>query len=314
MKEQHRLFRLIAFSFITLLMIVSCGGKGEKKTKAGNKVLSVVVTTGMLGDAVKQIGGENFNVVTLMGSGVDPHLYKASEGDVEKLANADMIIYNGLHLEGKMGDILEKMSRSKSVIAAGELLPEEKLLSPSGMEGQHDPHIWFDLSLWAEMIEALGRKIARTDLLLHDEYIANARIYADSVRNLHWQVLEKISSIPEERRVLITAHDAFGYFGRAYNIEVRGLQGISTVSEYGLKDVTDLVEYIVERKIKAIFVESSVSEKSIRAVQTGVKEKGHDVAIGGILFSDAMGEKGKPEGTYLGMVRYNVDTIVKALK
>jgi manganese/zinc/iron transport system substrate-binding protein len=313
MPEKPGLIRAILGTLIFGLLVVSCGS-GEKKTKAGNKVLNVVVTTGMLADAVTHIGGENFNVIALMGPGVDPHLYKASEGDVEKLANADMIVYNGLHLEGKMGDILEKMSNTKPVIAAGELLPEDKLLTLPGSSGQHDPHIWFDLSLWAEMIEALGRKIARTDLLLHDDYIATAGSYADSVRALHWQIVEKIASIPKEQRVLITAHDAFSYFGRAYDMEVRGLQGISTVSEYGLKDVTDLVDFIVARGVKAIFVETSVPEKSIKAVQAGVEAKGHVVAIGGTLFSDAMGEKGKPEGTYLGMVRYNVDTIVSALK
>jgi len=268
----------------------------------------------MLGDMMRNIGGGRLNVIPLMGPGVDPHLYKASEGDVTRLESADIVVYNGLHLEGKMGEILEKMARSKPVISAGDLLDESRLMSPPEFSGHHDPHIWFDLSIWSEVTLRIGAEMARIDTAYAAVYRERSRIYADSVLVLHKDVKAQIATIPSHQRVLITAHDAFGYFGRAYDIEVRGLQGISTVSEYGLRDVTEMVDFIFKRKIKAVFVESSVPVRSIQAVQSGVRQLGHDVVIGGTLYSDALGEVGSSGETYLGMVRHNVTTIVQALK
>lgn len=299
---------------LLLLLIPLLLGCGDKVKEKHDGPQNIVVTTGMLGDAVRHIGGDLFNVTALMGPGVDPHLYKASEGDVTLLDHADIIVYNGLHLEGKMGDIMGKMARIKPVIAAAELLPDERLNSPPEFKGQHDPHIWFDLSLWADMIELLTDELSQIDSSKAHIYRKNADAYVAQIRSLHNEIVEQISTIPGKRRVLITAHDAFGYFGKAYNIEVRGLQGISTVSEYGLLDVTQLVDFIVERGIKAVFVESSVPTKSIEAVQAGVNGQGKQVVIGGTLYSDAMGNAGTDEGTYLGMVRHNVSTIVRALK
>ncbi len=305
------MIRKLIILLLIPLLFVGCGSGIEKKREGPPRV---VVTTGMLRDAVEHIGGDLLKVTALMGPGVDPHLYKASEGDVTLLDRADIIVYNGLHLEGKMGDILGKMARNKPVIAAGELLSEKRLTSPPEFKGQHDPHIWFDLDLWADMIEMLTGELARIDSVNAFTFVHNASIYVADIRKLHSEIIGQIGTIPEQRRVLITAHDAFGYFGRAYNIEVRGLQGISTVSEYGLLDVTQLVDYIVELGIKAVFVESSVPTKSIEAIQAGVRGQGKEVVIGGTLFSDAMGATESEEGTYLGMVRHNVRTIVEALK
>jgi len=303
------------FVFILILLFAfnGCRVAGSNR-QAQPGQLKVVVTTGILADAVRHIGGENLYIVTLMGPGVDPHLYKASEGDVMELDKADIIVYQGLHLEGKMADILHKIGRVKKVIAAGELVSEERLLSPPEFKGQHDPHIWFDLSIWAELVDSLSVRFAKLDTVHTEEYLANGARYSAELRALHSAIRDSIAIIPPNQRVLITAHDAFSYFGIAYGVEVRALQGLSTMSEYGLMDVTDLVDFIVKRKIKAIFVETSLPVRSIRAVQAGVRGKGHQVEIGGELYSDALGAVDTPEGTFIGMVKHNTTTIVKALK
>jgi manganese/zinc/iron transport system substrate-binding protein len=247
----------------------------------------------------------------LMGPGVDPHLFKASEGDVRRLAEADLILYNGLHLEGKMVDILAKMGRSKHVVAVGESLPEDLLLHTA--QGQVDPHIWFDVSLWSRTMEA--SVVALCDLLPESAVGIRARAVKlqGELEVLDAWAREQIQQIPERGRVLVTAHDAFGYFGRRYGIEVLGLQGISTASEAGIRDVERLVDVIVGREVPALFVESSVPRRSIEAVQAACRARGHEVSIGGSLFSDAMGAEGTEEGTYQGMVRHNVKAIVSAL-
>ncbi len=311
-KSRIALCTFFLFSFASILFL-GCG-KGKQAKTEQTEEFSIVATTGIIADAVENIVGDKAEVRALMGAGVDPHLYKASEGDVSRLAEADIIVYNGLRLEGKMGEILDKMSRRKTVIAAGELLPDSLLVSPTEYAGQHDPHIWFDLSLWAKMVDKLGQELAKEKPEYKDEILANTKEYAGKIEALHSRILLDIAGIPKRQRVLITAHDAFGYFGRAYEIEVRGLQGISTVSEYGLRDVSELVDYIADNEIKAIFVESSVPKRSIEAVQKGVEGKGREVAIGGELYSDALGEKGSEAETYLGMVKHNVNTIVQALK
>lgn len=276
--------------------------------------LNVVCTTGMIGDALAHVAGEKAVITTLMGPGVDPHLYKATQGDLQTLTDADIIFYNGLHLEGKMGEIFRKLSRTKRVIALAEQLPQKRLLRLEGNQDAIDPHIWFDVSLWAEAVNHAGMELARTDSSNADYYLRNTRAYLAELDSLHRWTAAQISAIPRENRVLITAHDAFGYFGKAYDIEVRGLQGISTASEYGLRDISNLVSFLTERKIKAVFVESSVPAKSLEAVVEGCSRRGHEVAIGGSLFSDAMGRADSPEGTYTGMVKANVKAIAKALK
>jgi manganese/zinc/iron transport system substrate-binding protein len=296
---------VISFLFIT------CSTK-DSREKSGK--LTIVTTTGMIKDAVQHVAGSRAEVISLMGAGVDPHLYKATQGDVEKLTNADIVFYNGLHLEGKMGEVLEKLSHMKPVVSVSSEIPDADLRTVPGFQGAHDPHIWFDVKLWENAVRAAEKTLSKEDPANANEYQSNANKYIAQLDSLHEAVKAKVAEVPEQQRVLITAHDAFGYFGDAYNIQVRGLQGISTVAEFGVRDVTDLVNFIIERKIKAIFVETSVSQKSIEAVVEGCQQKGWNVKIGGSLYSDAMGNAGTPEGNYIGMVNANVKTIVDALK
>lgn len=290
----------------------ACGKVQDKKSQNGR--LNIVTTTGIIEDAVINIVGDSADVTALMGPGVDPHLYKATQGDLQKLTGADIIFYNGLHLEGKMGEVLEKLSRMKPVVAVAEDIDHERLRKVPEFNNNYDPHIWFDVNLWTEAVRKIDEALQEMDSSNAEYYHQNAQAYIKQLDSLHGWVKQEISTIPEEQRILITAHDAFGYFGDAYNIEVLGLQGISTLSEYGLRDVSDLVKFIVEHRIKAVFVETSVSENAINAVVKGAQERGFNVRIGGNLYSDAMGKKGTPEGTYIGMVRANVKTIVEALK
>ncbi len=299
---------------IALIAIDLFSCKVEKK-EVDKEMKTIVCTTGMLGDAVAQMVGPNVEVITLMGPGVDPHLYKATQGDLKSLTNADVIIYNGLHLEGKMGEIFEKLEKQKHIIVATEGLTEEDYINNTEFQGAQDPHIWFDVKLWTKAVNYIGNELAAlTTDSLGIKLSSNTEKYTTQLSSLHYKVESDLNTLDSTKRILITAHDAFGYFGRAYNFKVRGLQGISTTSEYGLKDVSDLVNYIVKNKIKAVFVESSVSEKSLQAVIEGCLQKGHDVKIGGQLFSDAMGEAGTPEGTYVGMVKQNVKTILEGLE
>jgi manganese/zinc/iron transport system substrate-binding protein len=265
--------------------------------------LSVVTTIGMIRDVVQNVGGDHVRVVGLMGPGVDPHLYKASEGDVRRLFRADVIFFGGLHLEARMGEVLEEMGDRTRVAAVSEVIPP----------GAYDPHVWFDVRLWAMTIDVVARTLSAEDPANAADYRANADRYQAQLAELDRYVREQARRVPAERRVLITAHDAFNYFGRAYGFQVRGLQGISTASEAGTADVQRLAEFIATRRIPAIFVESSIPRRTIEAVQEAVAARGFRVEIGGSLFSDAMGNPGTPEGTYMGMVRHNIDTIVGAL-
>jgi manganese/zinc/iron transport system substrate-binding protein len=289
-------------------------GVGEKNVDGGAKI-RVVATTGMIADVARNIAGERATVTALMGEGVDPHLYKPSPADVRLLTDADVVLYNGLHLEGRMGEVLENLGKGKgkTVVAVGEAIEHSKLRSPPEFEGQHDPHVWFDVSLWVEAAEAMREALIKADPAGTPNYRVNAEKYLAEMAALHEEVKAEIGKIPAERRVLITAHDAFGYFGRAYGMEVMAIQGISTDSEAGLKDINHLVDVIVQRKVPAVFFESSVPRKAIDALVEGAAARGHDVRIGGELFSDAMGADGTPAGTYLGMVRENVRVIVGGL-
>jgi manganese/zinc/iron transport system substrate-binding protein len=303
----------IIYYIFPVLLLISCSGGNNSTEKAGTKNKPLIVTTtGMIADAVQNLVGNRAEVIALMGPGVDPHLYKATQGDLERLQNADIIIYNGIHLEGKMSEILEKLASKKIVLAMGDGIPKEKLRL---LDAQvYDPHIWFDVALWKEAIAAMAKELANKYPALKEDVEHNSTAYLLKLDSLHQEVKTAMTAIPKPQRVLITAHDAFGYFGLAYDTEVKGLQGISTVSDFGLNDVTQLVNFIVDHKIKSVFVETSVSDQSIKAVLDGCRQKGHNIAIGGTLYSDAMGAAGTPEGTYIGMVRKNVTTIVAALK
>ena len=274
--------------------------------------MPVAATTGMVADLVARVAGRHAAVTQLMGAGVDPHLYKASTGDMAKLNRAAAIFYSGLHLEGKMGDSLARLARKKPTVAVAESINRGKLLEVGS--DRYDPHVWFDVALWSETLSVVEKTLAEFDPVHADDYHAAAAKYRDELAELDEHCRRELATIPAERRVLVTAHDAFHYFGRAYDLEVKAIQGVSTQSEAGLKEINDLVSFIARRGIKAVFVESSVSERNVLALVEGCRARGHQVAVGGELFSDAMGKPGTPEGTYLGMVRHNVSLIVKALK
>jgi manganese/zinc/iron transport system substrate-binding protein len=301
-----------AICFLLAFLLGCAGSSTEDLDDAGH--VAVVCTTGMVVDLAQRIGGDRVRVIGLMGPGVDPHYYKASQGDLAKLDRADVIFYNGLSLEGKMQDIFGKMARIKRIVAVADAIDKADLLQPDELEGHYDPHIWFDVSLWSKTIDPVVRALSEIDSEGAESYQRNGDSYRKELYSLDAWVTEQIEQIPIGQRVLITAHDAFGYFGQAYGIEVMGLQGISTVAEYGVNDVTRLVDFISERKIRAIFVESSVPERSIEAVRQGCLQRGHTVSIGGTLFSDAMGGQGSGADTYVGMVRSNVETVVGALR
>ena len=280
---------------------------------SGDGKLRVVATTNIIADIARAISGDDAEVVALMGPGVDPHLYKASESDVRRLAEADLILYNGLHLEGKMGDILVKMARQRPVVAVADEVPDEELLEPPQLAGLYDPHVWFDVSLWATGVDVIAEELARLDPDHAEGYRQRGADYAAELAELDAWVQQRVDTLPDDRRVLITAHDAFGYFGRRYGIRVVGIQGISTLAEAGLEDVERVVDLVVDGGVPAIFVESSVSPRTVEAVKAAVEDRGAEVEIGGQLYSDALGAAGTPAGTYVGMVRHNVDTLVGAL-
>lgn len=274
----------------------------------------VVATTGQIADAIKEISGDHLQVSALMGPGVDPHLYKATQSDLSKLDKAEVIFYNGLHLEGQMLDIFEQMAKDKTVLAVGETLDEKQLLASDTDAMLHDPHIWFDVELWKGVVKAISTQLQEEYPEFKEDFQTNEAAYLKKLDDLQSYAEKRVNEIPQQQRILVTAHDAFNYFGRSQGFEVRGLQGLSTDSEYGVKDVQEMVDFLVENKIKALFIESSVSDKAMKAVIEGAKEKGHDIVIGGELFSDAMGAEGTTEGTYIGMYQHNIDTIVDALK
>ena len=300
-----------------VLLVGGCGAPAADDGGAtfdGGYPIDIVATTGMVTDIVRQVAGEQGQVVGMMGSGVDPHLYKPTRRDIKLLAEADMVFYNGLMLEGRMGDTLTKVARGgKPVYAVTEQLPETFLRSPPEFQGHWDPHVWMDVSAWSQCVEVVSDALGRFDPANAEVYRSRAAAYRKQLEALDAYVRRVIASIPEPQRVLITAHDAFGYFSRAYDIPVRSVQGISTESEAGIDDINRLVQFIVQRRIRAIFVESSVPRKNIEAVLEGAADRGWQVEIGGELYSDAMGPEGTYEGTYIGMIDHNATTIARAL-
>lgn len=274
---------------------------------------NVVCTVGMVADITRNVAGDKARVQGIIGTGVDPHLYKPTRNDVVALQNADVIFYAGLMLEGKMSDTLIKVASTKPVFAVTELVPAEFVLEPEDFAGHADPHLWMDVMGWMKAVEAVNRSLAGFDPANADYYADNAQRYLKELEALHAYAQSAIASIPEKGRVLITAHDAFNYFGRAYGIEVMGIQGISTESSAGLEDIRRIIQLIVDREIQAVFVESSVPDKNVRALIEGAQAKGKAVIIGGELFSDAMGSAESYEGTYIGMIDHNVTVIARAL-
>jgi manganese/zinc/iron transport system substrate-binding protein len=296
---------IIIFVFATVL--------GCKNNKEVNGKLKVVVTTTMLTDLVKNIGGDLIELQGLMGAGVDPHLYKASEGDVSKLFNADVIFYNGLHLEGKLVAVFEKMETQITTVALGEFLAKDGLIGSDYFASNYDPHVWFNIQYFKEFSDKVTSVLSEKDPKNAASYIVNNLAFQQELDLLQTTVVKTIATLAPEKRILVTAHDAFNYFGKSYGFKVVGLQGLSTATEAGVQDVQKLSGYIIANKVKAIFIESSVPRRTIEALEAAVLSKGHQVSIGGSLYSDALGDAGSVEGTYVGMFLYNVKTIVNAL-
>lgn len=292
------------------LPLVACG----PKEKTPGAPLEVAATVGMIADIVRVVAGDRAEVKGIIGEGVDPHLYKPTSTDVKALQAADLIFYNGLMLEGKMGDVLVRLAGSgKKVVAVTEAILDQGDYVITDEAEHYDPHVWMDVQGWKKAVTVVERALSEHDSANAAHYRDNAAAYQEQLTKLDDYARASIATIPEPQRVLVTAHDAFNYLSRAYGIEVRGVQGMSTESEAGVKDIETLVSFLVSRKIPAVFVESSVSDKNVRALLEGAAAQGHTVVIGGELYSDAMGPAGTYEGTYLGMIDHNITTITRAL-
>jgi len=298
------------FLFVLTCLVFFLSNCVWKPEKVGEEKL-IVCTTTIIGDAVKLLVKDRFQVKTLMGAGVDPHMYEVKPSDVKALGNARVIIYNGLHLEGKMTDLFERMDDEKDIIAFSNGMEDERLIKLNAHS--IDPHVWFDPILWLQGIKECATQLADVFPKEKGFILRNYTQIEADLLNLNLNISKSLNEIPTEQRVIITSHDAFHYFGKAFDVEVLAIQGVSTVSEPGLKDVSNLVNLIVKRKIKAIFVESSVSSRSITAVIEGCRSKGHAVKIGGTMYSDALGDQKSGADTYLGMMKRNEKTVVNAL-
>ena len=312
---------VLALFTLVLSLVAGCGEvsspsgtTGALEGDARPDPYRVVATVGMIADIVTEIAGDRARVHGLIGEGVDPHLYKPTRSDVVALNSAEVVFYNGLMLEGKMTDVLVRAARDgRPVYAVTEAILEQGNYVMTDEADHYDPHVWMDVSGWMRASQVVAESLGEFDPSRRDEYLLRAKVYREKLHQLHLYATEAMESIPESQRVLVTAHDAFSYMGRAYGLEVRGIQGLSTESEAGVKDIEDLVTFLVDRSIPAVFVETSVADKNVRALVEGVQARGHALAIGGALFSDAMGPSGTYQGTYIGMIDHNVTTIVRAL-
>ncbi len=318
-----RRFTTIAVLVLLGSILAYAGGRSEPADRLLEYPIDVVATTGMIGDIVPQVAGEYARVHVLMGEEVDPHLYRPTRADIARMQRADIVFYNGLYLEGRMGDTLAQLSRTRPVFPVAELAvaglaadgidEQSVLLDDEEYDGTFDPHLWMDVSLWMRVVDVVRDALAELDPPNAETYRENATVYREELAELDRYVREIVATIPEERRVLVTAHDAFGYFGAAYEVEVLGVQGISTESEAGLEDINALVRFLVDRGVNAVFAETTVPDRALSAVIEGAAARDHRVVVGGNLFSDAMGPAGSWEGTYMGMIDHNATTIVRAL-
>lgn len=310
----RRLFYYLTLPPILALLLAACGA--ATPAGQGDAPLNVVATTGQIGDAVRFIGGDKITATALLGPGIDPHTYVATEGDLRTFQNADVIFYNGLHLEAQLERVLEQIGQAgrTRVVALGDGIDEARLLSWEPEAGfPHDPHIWNDVQLWKRVVEQIGATLAEADPANAEQYTSNTQSYLAQLDELDAYLKAQVARIPAERRVIVTAHDAFHYLGRAYGLEVEAVQGISTQAEASTADIQALAAIVVERQVPAIFVESTISPRTIEAVQAAVRAAGREVAVGGELYSDALGAADGDAGTYIGMMRHNIDTIVNAL-
>lgn len=303
----RRIFPVLALAALSIF------GALHTSAKAQQKPLRVVATVSMLADTVRAVGGSRVEVASLLGEGVDPHTYRPTRADIARLSSADLVIANGLHLEAQLDETLKALARSKPVLFAAEKIPQSELLADEDYKDRKDPHVWMDPKLWSIVVEAVRDTLIERDPAGRAAYQAGAAAYLAELSRLADYSRKILNTVPEEARVLITAHDAFGYFGRAYGFDVEGIQGLSTESEAGLKRIEELVTLLVSRKVRAVFVESSVPERNVRALVEGARARGHQVVVGGELYSDALGAPGTYEGTLIGMLDHNVTTISRAL-
>lgn len=314
MQKQHLIVLLIVFTLAGVGLGFWIYNKSAFCQKSPQKVrkIAVLCTTSLIADAAKEIGGDRIAIRALMGPGVDPHLYRARESDIQALIDADIIFYNGLHLEGKMGELLEKMRSWKTVVAVSDCISKEELRA-SEFVGLYDPHIWHEVSLWRKVITYMG-KVLSDQYPDCCEYFHNRTLsYARQLDELEQWIQKEISLIPAERKILATAHDAFGYFGRAYHFEVVGLQGMSTDAEISASDIQYLVSYLVDHQVPVIFVESSIASRSIQAVERACAYRNWPITIGDELYSDALSDESGPAVSYIHMMKHNVMAMIKGL-
>lgn len=315
-KAQIKIYKSLLFwvSLSLFLCIWGCSVQDKEPVQENDK-LKVVTTTTMLRDLMQVLGGDQLDVSGLMGVGIDPHLYQASAGDITKMQEADIVVYNGIHLEGKMGEIFQSLEKqNKIIICAEDGLETTDIRIDGESDSAKDPHIWFDVALWMKVAEHAESVLATVDAENAKLYEENLRQYMKELEALDQYIEGRVAEVPKEQRILITAHDAFGYFGDAYDFEVKGLQGMSTEAEAGSADVRNLVQFIVDHKIKALFIESSIPAKNIEALQESVRAKNFDVVVGGELYSDSLGDQSHGHDTYIATCKANIDTIVNALK
>jgi manganese/zinc/iron transport system substrate-binding protein len=301
---------LVDLLILTIALLVSLTVGASAAPYSGSYPYKASATTGMIGDIVKQVAGDKAQVTVIIGPGVDPHVYKASRNDMVTLTRSQVIFYNGLHLEGQMGDILGKIGKQRPVYAVTELIDKAELI---GDAHKADPHVWMDVAKWSSAVQAVSKSLSEFDPTHAPVYATNAARYQKDLGLLSAYSAKVLASIPEKQRTLITAHDAFSYLGKAYGIKVLGIQGLSTESEAGLQDINRLVDLIVDNQIPAVFVESSVPDKNVRALVEGARSRGQQIIVGGELFSDAMGSADTYEGTYIGMIDHNVTIIARSL-
>lgn len=311
--------RLAAVLAVLALAVVAAGCSEVGRTTASASELAarqvrVVTTTNLITDLARRVGGDRVALTGLMGPGVDPHLYKATAGDVRELVEADLILYGGLELEGKMEDVFSRLAEQRPTVAVTSTMPRERLRGEPGFPGRYDPHVWFDVDLWKHAVDATRDALVEVDPRNRDVYERNAAAYRRELEQLDREVRRDVATIPAQRRVLITSHDAFQYFGRRYGVDVVAIQGVSTATEATTADVERVASVIAERDVGAVFVESSVPPQTIQAVLASARERGQEAEVGAELFADAAGEEGTPEGTYVGMIRHNVRALVEGLR
>ncbi|MBD3638720.1 MAG: zinc ABC transporter substrate-binding protein [Crocinitomicaceae bacterium] len=296
------------------LTLMGCRIEEEKEITRRKGPLHIVTTTGIIEDCLTHIVGDSMEVTALMGPGTDPHIYKPTPGDVELMDEADIIVANGLHLEGKMAEMLQKYGKEKPVLFVSDGIDSKDIIKSADFQDARDPHIWFDTDIWMQGMDYIAKELGKIDTISASYYQINANLYREKVRDMDNWVKEQFESLEIEKPILITSHDAFSYFGRRYGIEVKGIQGISTLSEVGLKEISEMVDFVIEHRVKSIFVETSTSQKTAQSIIDGCRDKNYTVNLAGPLFSDALGEPDTDAGTYMGMIKENVKRIVEGLK